>query len=273
MNNLIETATPRNWIRMVLVARWFFLPTVGLLINTASGVELPKTGDIRDPFRITDSVETIAGRLQIESGRQWVRVSHVDKTWAVTEEVVKLYMDNNYVDKVNVRSPVRVEAIYPIESNARLIFLSVNKGGRVCPGFWKVLEIKSEKEIVQSQTFGNCSDMFVRPDEPYSGWEGLTKENPVFTNGEWKIGIGALGKNRKKMIDWFSYRNGVVYFEGEPAIDPDKDPDWLWKKKLEKVVKDKSKQVELIKKYGSARDAYYEVLSIRVKKIDPAQFR
>lgn len=94
------------------------------------------------------------------------------------------------------------EAAYPDASRARLVLLEMATGGSGCPAFYRVIDIPVEGRPMVSESFGSCFE-FAAPSRC-----GLVRENPVYRDGAWHIGIGSVAVTG--MVDWWVYRDGAV---------------------------------------------------------------
>ena len=151
---------------------------------------------------------------------------------------------------------VDIEDAYPDATKAKLILLGLGTGGSGCPGFFRVLEIKPDGNTILTDKFGTCSDVF----------------KTAYRDGTWDISVAAFTEQRGEWEHW-QYRDGKLTQNGKPVVNAD-DPEWGWQVKLQNAVPDARQREALIKKYGSAFEAYRAWLTEEAqRKVHPEQFR
>ncbi len=107
---------------------------------------------------------------------------------------------------------VSVRAVHPDEPKARLVLLELAGDHRLCPYFYKILEIRDDGRLALSERFGNCNAL------ASPKYFRKIKANPVFGSGAWRFAL-AVAPNSRKVV-WYEYRDGKIWQDGKPAKLP-----------------------------------------------------
>jgi hypothetical protein len=163
-------------------------------------------------------------------------------------------------------SSVRIDAIYPDRNAVRLILLALNTGGTGCPAFYKVLEIHEDGKFTLTEEFGTCWERRATKHPIYK-----LKQNPVYENGTWRIGLPAAVGGKQGKLDWYAYRDGnVTGLDGASVTSPSSDPHWQVKKRFAAAVPDPKQRQALVDKHGDVQEAYRAWLIEEAKrKVQP----
>lgn len=161
-----------------------------------------------------------------------------------------------------------ISGVYPSIDNAKLLVFGMVRGGRSCLGEFWVMEIHSKDKATVTGPFGTCFGI-VKP----GALKGVT-ENPIYNEKDntWKIGlyIDMEGSG----VEWWYYKNGEVWIEGQTIEQSKRDEDWEWRMKFKNSVTDPTERdYYLDKTDGDYRTAYYIWLRESAQDIDPNKFR
>jgi hypothetical protein len=152
------------------------------LINTV----MPTVAEAEIKEIVDNEVKTISGVLQL------IRVQETRPEWRYGENTYKITLGGKLLFRPPVEY-VEIEAAYPSKFDARYILLGTSHGGNACAGFYQIIEIAGNGNVLVTEEFGNC-------DSP---------AKTSYTNGVLRVDLPDAGGKKGGVATWL-YSDGKL---------------------------------------------------------------